>query len=159
MRVRSRSGWAMMAVLTCGVVTAPRTASSDAKVAPATICRGSTQVQQDDLTYDVQGWVLANDLAGVVCPLVTDTVANPDGLSELKLWVDPDNASDLTCTVACMSATGSEQDTASDTTVGTGQQVLDYGSFSTDCDSHGTYVLSCVLDSGDKLHAVRWVEN
>lgn len=126
--------------------------------APGTLCRTSYQSHQGYLTYSTDGSVTTDTNTTLICPLIGDTPSDSNGLSDLEAFVDPADGTTMTCTIRCMSSTGSQLDSESQTTSGNAAQKLDWGAFSASCSTEPSYVLSCDFDDGDKLHALRWTE-
>jgi len=126
--------------------------------APGALCRTSVQSQQVDLRYSTDGSVTTDSDTTLICPLFGDTPSDSNGLSDMEAYVDPADGTTMTCTIRCMSATGSQQDSEAKTTSGNAAQKLDWGAFSTSCGTGSYYVLSCDFDHGDKLYALNWTE-
>jgi len=126
--------------------------------APGTLCRTSYQSHQPYLEYSTDGSVTTDTNTTLICPLTGDTPSDSNGLADMEAFVDPADGTTMTCTIRCMSPTGSQLDSDASTTSGNAAQKLDWGAFSASCGTQPSYVLSCDFDDGDKLHALRWTE-
>lgn len=131
-------------------VKMPRAPDHDAKIFPGSMCQpygGMLFTQSDDLLYG-DGAVMAADMNGprvwVDCPIVRDDATGTDGVDMVRVTVeDQDEVLNFDCYVRAYDKWGARVAQVSDSSTGTGHQILDL-----DLDQsaeYGTYTLWCTI--------------
>lgn len=161
---RMRLGW-LLGALACGsaLTIGGSVLAVNAKQIPGVVCRSVVQTSQDDLEYsgDNGGYVTKSGTAATVdCPLLTDF---PDqathGLYSLYAYVRPGTSGNVTCTATCTNGTGTQHDSSTEVSSGTGAQTLTWvGDELTGCYNNDFWRVYCSIGNGAKIYGIKWTE-